>query len=323
MVGDDKGRVMSKDKMCNTRYYFRDIVKKLGMESMPVSFGAEKRCFIFKDFVIFATPVESKDKQNISDLLLTRLVKQQNAEYLKSCGINTPEIVDIQFENDNIFEIQQRAPGSVLGFSNQANAISCLLGKDYPVHSIAYIESETKNILGNKILNYHIKMQKLLKNAELKQIAKFVKDFWDIEKFGLDLDVHLENFLYDKEKGFYFIDLPSVQSSQEKMFSIEKLDSGEYCASKQSGQVKEFKHVELKTVVFQICNLIKGYEKFCMLFGDNPKTKVVEANCSAIISRIFLALEKSNIAIDKKDLESLKQMFLENNDLQKDFFKKD
>lgn len=106
------------------KYYHRQVIKTIGLDNTPIVFGAEKKCHVFKDFVVFKHNVDTFKEKNISDLTLNILVKFQNTQYLANSGITTPRILDIEFNGDSIYEIQERAPGHVLSYTNESNVLN-------------------------------------------------------------------------------------------------------------------------------------------------------------------------------------------------------
>ena len=264
------------------RYYHREAVKSIGLDNTTISFGAEKTCHIFKNVVVFNTPLENLNNINADTLIVQKLLRFFNTQQLINAGVQTPKILDIQIENNTICEIQERATGKVLSYTNESNILKTFNESSFV--SIKDIPEIRRSEFIKQVLTYNANMQKQLKNAPITHYVKFIKDFKYIQEYGLDLDIHGENFLYDTEKGFSFIDLPFIQSTDEKLFTYENIHEQPISFSyKKTKEVKRFRKVSDFTIVMQICSLFVDFLKYSGFSFDVTLVKQMKKNNFAII----------------------------------------
>lgn len=104
-------------------------------------------------------------------------LKQKLDEAYKS-GINVSRILDVigSKESDVIFDIQEKASGSILG----------------------NIYGQGEDFVNTEWLQ-----------ASDKQIEKLISDLIELQNMGINVESNLTNIMYDKNKGFSFIDLDS------------------------------------------------------------------------------------------------------------------
>ena len=289
------------------RYYHRQVLKAIGLSKAPIAFGAEKVCYLFKNFVVFKTPLSDTSEQGVSEALLLKLIKQQNAEYLADAGIKTPRIVDIEFEGEHIYEIQERAPGQVMSYTNESNILNTF-GEGF-YNSIKDIRGdEERSDFCKKVLEHNFAMQKKLKTAPIEHFVEFVRGFKAIQEYGLSLDIHGENFLYDTKTGFWFVDLPPVQSTEQKKFSLDSIGEAELLfEGKKIKQVEKYREVSDFEVVKQILSLFVDFLKYSGFVFDQEYVKQMKKNNAAIIlGKLIPAFKIAGFKLTDKEKKMLK-----------------
>lgn len=285
------------------RYYRRQVIKAIGLHNTQTAFGAEKTCYVFNNFVVFKDQVHSDEGEEFTSVLITKLIKQQNANYLHNAGIHTPRIVDIHYEDGYIYEIQEKAPGSVLSYTNESNIINTFAGKDSKYVSIRDMSDYLRSDFCKQILIYNFNMQKKLKSAPISHFVDFIRSFKTIQEYGLNLDIHGENFLYDVNVGFSFIDLPAIQYTEKKKFSPENIDTTELCFdNKRVKSVEKYRKVNDFTILTQICTLFVDFLKYTSYVFDTELIKQMRKNNLAIIkNKILPAAKLAGLTLTKQD----------------------
>ncbi|MBQ8615032.1 MAG: hypothetical protein IJ415_00460 [Clostridia bacterium] len=276
------------------RYYHRQVIKAIGLENTPIAFGAEKTCHIFNNFVVFKEQIDFNDADLFHNSTVLKLIKFQNLQYLANAGINTPRIVDIEYRDKFIFEIQERAPGQVLSYTNESNILHSFGGKDNVYLSIKDMSDALRSQFCKQVLDYNFNMQKKLKSAPISHFVKFLSDFKDIQEYGLDLDIHGENFLYDTSKGFYFVDLPILQSTQKKKFNSDNIDNVNLLFNnKKIKSIDRYRELSDYEILRQVCNLFVDFLKYSSFVFDLDLVKQMKKNNASIIeNKIFPAAKK-------------------------------
>jgi len=288
------------------RYYKREILQTIGVENVPKTFGAEKTCYVFHSFVVFKEPLELEGDR-FSFVMINKLIKQQNTNYLHNAGIKTPRIVDIYYDKGYVYEVQEKAPGMVMSYTNESNILNLFkCGIDRYV-SIKDMSDGLRSDFCKKILTYNFNMQKKLKAAPLTQFVEFIKNFKAIQEYGLDLDVHGENFLYDVDKGFSFVDLPAYQSSARKRFDITNVDSIHLnFDEKKVKKVERFRTVKNYTLMIQICGLFFDFLKYsAYCFETDLITQMRKNNAAIIKNKILPAAKLAGINLTEQEMKSL------------------
>ena len=153
-------------------------VKDMSEENCDSS-GCFKFCKILTDSVVLKTlnyyaPVKPSERQKA-------------IANIKSLGFNTPKITFYTKTRDFYFEIQEKAPGSVLLLND------------------SYIQEEIED---KKF--YQTNQEKFMKllTAPTEHYAKFVESAFIGHQLSLLNDAHNNNVFYDEKTGFSFIDLP-------------------------------------------------------------------------------------------------------------------
>lgn len=291
------------------KYYHRQVVNATGLENAPIAFGAEKTCHIFKSFVVFREHIAITD-ENFLNTTLRKLVKFQNTQYLANYGINTPRIVDIELKEDCIYEVQERATGQVLSYTNESNILHSFGEKGLKYVSIKDMSDSLRSNFCLKVLEYNFNMQKKLKSAPISQFIKFLRDFKDIQEYGLDLDIHGENFLYDTKEGFSFIDLPSVQSTTIKKFDPDTIENSKMIFDfKKIKKLERYRDISDFEVLKQICNLFVDFLKYSSFVFDQELIKKMKKNNLTLIeNKIFEAAKLAGFNLTEEECQKLKSL---------------
>lgn len=298
---------MSSSTLDNRRRYCYRAMKDT-KKAVSVFQGAEKKCYAYKDFVTFTTPLYDLTEEGISRAMLLRVVKKKNAEYLRFHGISTPEIIDIEFKDDSIVEIQEKAPGKVLAYTNETNILK-ILKEDKLYSSFKDMGEDHRHDICCKLLKYNVGVQKDLKDAPLSHFAKFVRDFKDIQEYGLDLDRHGENFLYDNKRGFSFIDLPMIQSTPNKKFSLEDMESiSKPIGKKKTKEIERYREVSNTQVVYQVCSLFADFLKYAGHVYDQDLVNRIMKNNTTLVDKVIAGSTMAGFNLTDEEKKKIKSM---------------
>lgn len=290
------------------RYYYRQVIRTMGLDNVPVAFGAEKKCHIFNNFVVFKHSVKTFEAGQISDFALNLLTKFQNTQYLANSGIMTPRILDIEFNGDFIYEIQERAPGKVLSYTNESNILNVFGERGKCWNGLNDVSETIRQEVISKVLGHNFDMQKKIKVAPASHFIKFLQGFKDIQEYGLDLDIHGENFLYDTANGFYFIDLPSTQSTAQKKFAPQDLDASDLIFdTKKIKSIERFREMSDFDVARQICCLFGYFLKFSGYSFDLQLVQQMRKNNYTIFkNKLFPAILSAGFVLSDSEWQRLK-----------------
>ena len=282
--------------------FTKKIIKDIKLHKTDIAYGAEKQCHLFTNVVAFSQNVKGYSQQEIERKLLLSLIKKKNADRLIFCGVNTPKILNITLINDEILEVQERAIGNVLCYTNESNML-CKFGniKEYYTCFKDMPDFYKKEIF-DKIYKYNISMQKQLKDAPVSHYVKFLKDFKAIEEYGINLDVHGENFLYHSTDGFSFIDLPPIQSIENKNFDFNNISSDIRNSLK---KLEKHKDVSDIRVVYKVISMLSDYLKFAGNAYTEKQIKLIKRNNKQIVNKILLASKINNFKINKNEVEHI------------------
>ena len=294
------------------RYNRRQIINSTGLENVPSLFGAEKTCYVFNGFVVFAEHIKDGDL-DYSDVLMQKIIKCKNANYLHNAGINTPRLIDIFVDNGYLFEVQEKAPGAVISYTNESNILNTFAGGDSKYVAIKDMSDYLRNDFCKQILAYNCNMQKKLKSAPISHFVDFIKGFKSIQEYGLELDVHGENFLYDVKKGFSFIDLPSVQSTSQKKFSVDNIQDLKLSLdNRKVKSVEKYRKVNDSKVLTQICSLFVDFLKFSNYVFDIELVKQMKKNNLSIIkNKIIPAAKLAGLSLSKQEWSAIENYIKE------------
>ena len=289
------------------KYYHRQIIKAIGLENTPIAFGAEKKCHIFKNFVVFSHHIGTFDDKTMSDFILNLLVKFQNTQYLANYGITTPRILDIELNDDCIYEIQERAPGQVLSYTNESNIFNVFGERQKGFTGLSDMSDTLRADLISRVLTYNFNMQKKMKSAPIAHFVDFIRSFKDIQEYGLYLDIHGENFLYDPIKGFSFIDLPSTQSTSKKKFTAQNLDSGTMIFNNRKiKNLARYRKISDFYVAKQVCGLFGFFLKYCNYSFDLDLVKQMKKNNYSLFkNKLFPAIKDAGFNLSNDEWNNL------------------
>ena len=304
---------MSKISNDTYRYYLRNIVRKIGLENAPSVFGAEKKCYIFKNFVIFVQSIPNglQDTEQFENTISTKLLKQQNLQYLSNCGIQVAKILDIQLSEDKVFEIQEKAPGEVLFYTNESNILNLFGDKEMKREHTSFKDmGEPYRVeFCEKLIQRNLDMQKKLKNAPLSQFVKFLADFKALEEYGMDLDLHGENFLYSPKEGFTFIDLPNGQSSEQKRFSKDSiLESQLEFEDRKIKSIEKYRDAPHSKILYDACKLFADSLKYAGHVHDLSLIAKIKKNNTTLIEKLFAASKLAGYKITDTEYNKLWQL---------------
>lgn len=289
------------------KYYHRQVIQAIGLENTRIAFGAEKKCHIFKNFVVFSHDINTMDNNFATNLSLNLLIKFQNTQHLANAGIKTPRIVDIEFKGNSIYEIQERAPGQVLSYTNESNILNVFGEREKGWTSLSDMSDALKSDLISRVLTYNFNMQKQIKSAPISHFVEFISSFKVIQEYGLDLDIHGENFLYEPTKGFYFIDLPSIQSTTKKKFTIQNLDLNPIIFdNKKVKKLEKFRKISDFCVAKQVCCLFGYFLKYCNYSFDLDLVRQMKKNNYSIFeNKLLPAIKDAGFILSTTEWEDL------------------
>lgn len=248
----------------------------------PDTEGAEKFVYIKSGFVF----LKYKKTPAIKNSSYEFRKRKHVIDDLIKLGVNTPKIrmayVD---KKENQVEVQLEAPGRVLYYRNEKNAIRFAYSHKYrncvKKCELKDLSTYLKKKVGEFVADYCIDMQKQLKNATKGQFVKFLRDYKTISNYGINIDYHGENILYSDEKGFYFIDIDeNIRESR-----------------KQDGDA---------LLVNEIINMIGGFLSFKEIMPEK-KVEIIKKNNYTIFKMLFDALKTTNYKITDGEFERLKQ----------------
>ncbi|MBQ8430801.1 MAG: hypothetical protein IJX26_02510, partial [Clostridia bacterium] len=240
-----------------------------------------------------------------------RLIKQQNAEHLNNCGIFTPKILDVQLKDEDILEIQERAEGEVLFYTNESNILNLFGDKEMKYKHVSFkdMSEDYRNEFCSNLMQYNLNTQKKLKSAPIEHFIKFLSDFKSIVEYGIDLDKHGENFLYDAKKGFSFIDLPPMQSSPNKKYSMENIEDVDLVfKSQKEKQVGKYREIPDGKILYDACLLFADALKYAGNIHNEDLINKARKNNTAIIEKIFLASKRANFKVSELEYNKIKEL---------------
>lgn len=201
------------NKMLNSHLY--EVRNK---KIKPNTKGAYSYCYFFGDYVI----LKNRDKIDMverGEYLEEDFEKQKQFfnELKQRGGVNIPETCCCYKGKHHFYRIEERAKGNVLSvfYPSTARALTFKTNKVLDNNNTAAeIEQEEKiqaseaSEIGYGMFLYNNNMQKQLKNADQKHFDKFVRDFKILIENHVGIDTsRSENFLFDKNAGFSFVDL--------------------------------------------------------------------------------------------------------------------
>lgn len=300
-------------KVDESRYYLRKIAEA-DKDKASIAFGAEKRCYLFRNFIVFSEDVSGFSSEKIQAVLINKLIKQQNTQYLKNGGVNTPAILDIQMDGNRVFEIQERAPGDVLFYTNESNIINIFYDKDsnvsYP--SFKDMPEKFRNDFTVQLLKRNLNMQKVMKDGSKEFFKKFLFDIKTLEEYGINLDLHGENFLYSPKYGFSSIDLPTSQCTDKKKYSEETLETTHLIFDdKKIKNIEKYRDVPHSKILYDACKIFADSLKYAGNVFDEKDQEVVykiKKNNTSLVERLFESSKELGFNITEQEYDKLGEM---------------
>lgn len=215
------------NKLLNDR--LRDIRKK-NTQIKPSAKGSYSFCYPFNNFVILKNISKYETGYNAEVLEESFERKKQKFNWLKNkFNVNIAEYHCCYAGKHHFYIIQERLEGEILSVHYPSTARSISRGKnefgEYTVQdnndrrelSATHRVSEFDDIdildyeypeISKAVSRKNNAMLKQLKEANQAVFDKFVRDFKVLLENGVSVDTTLsENFLFDKKKGFSFVDL--------------------------------------------------------------------------------------------------------------------
>lgn len=215
------------NKLLNDRLH---AIRKKNSSIKPSAKGSYSFCYPFKNFVILKNihkyPYGYDAEKLIEDF---EKRKERFNEIKERTGANIATHYCCYAGKYRFYIIQERLEGEILSVHYPSTARSIARGKnehgEYTVHDNhdhralgeaqrmaefdeAEITSYEYDDIAKVISIKNNAMLKMLKDADQSVFDKFVKDFKALIHNGVSIDTGLsENFLFDKKKGFSFVDL--------------------------------------------------------------------------------------------------------------------
>lgn len=237
------------NKLLNER--LREIRKK-NSGIKPSAKGSYSFCYPFKNFVILKNIHKypyGYDAAKMEEEFERR--KERFNEIKNTTGANIATHYCCYAGKYRFYIIQERLEGEILSVHYPSTARSIARGKnehgEYTVHDNhdhralgeaqrmaefdeAEISAYEYDDISKVVSIKNNAMLKMLKDADQSIFDKFVKDFKVLIHSGVSIDTGLsENFLFDKKKGFSFVDLdfypehyhiPSDADIAEKIYDV-------------------------------------------------------------------------------------------------------
>jgi|GEM_PF-3014004 len=219
--------------------------------------GGNSKCHIFDEHVLLNGRYNKKE--------IDEVIKKTNDA--KLLGASISQILEYIIEDElemynNGYMLQERANGKPIHKTTSNREIN-----------MAKTEEE-KNQIKMKNVSGNLEELEVLNNVKQEQYDKFIKDWLNIKKCGLKVDPSkTDNFFYDKDQGFTFIDV----------------DSGENINMLETEESKKTFCNELMVV------MINSSLYYSMQMKDNDK-KAVEEKVAQFIPKISSSLEKNDIS---------------------------
>jgi len=189
---------------------FENLIKHIKKDKIkPSAKGVYKDCFILPsspDYVIL--------KADKDDSPMNPCNYQKNVAKLKSWGLKTPSVVFHTTSRYNYFEVQERVYGNVL-------------------FKLPFYEERMNPLLCKESLELQIKKDNDKRLIEILQaptehFAEFFDSMYIAHILDIDDDLHANNIMYDKDKGFSLIDLPTELDSLNDIDSFKDFANNFY-----------------------------------------------------------------------------------------------
>jgi hypothetical protein len=138
--------------------------------------------------------------------------------------------------------------------------------------------------------------------------VKFLKDFKDLEEYGLDLDLHGENFLYSSKDGFTFIDLPNQQSTSEKKYDEYSITNGDLIFDdKKISTVDKYRSLPHAKILYDACKLLADALKYAGHVQDLDLIKKIKKNNTVLVERLIVESKLANYQITEEEYDKIRQ----------------
>lgn len=256
----------------------------------PNTKGSYSYCYYFGDHVLLKNMNKTEMTPELQERLSNHFLQRKNIIDMvkKDLNVNTPTPVCCFFGKFHYYEIQEKAPGSVLSIYYPSTA-RVLINKMKNVLDSSSTPEELENEqkispaeareIGKGVFLYNINMQKQLKNCPQTLFDKFVRDFRLLLYSGISVDVsRAENFLFDKEKGFSFVDLEQSSSPMCKM-----------------------SHYQIAQTIYSAFN---NFTQF-FPYMDAKQIKIILKNMDAIYEKVYKAFENNKLEFTKEEQKIL------------------
>lgn len=207
-----------------------DAIRKKNSAVRPSAKGSYSFCYPYKDFVILKNIHKFPLGYDADQMEQRFEERKERFNAIKNkYHVNIAEHYCCYAGKYRFYVVQERLPGDILSVHYPSTARSIARGKnaqgEFTVHDNNDHRSLTEsqrmhefdeNEIGMHEYDYVSKAVSIRNNAMLKQLRaadqshfdKFVRDFKLLIESGVSIDSSLsENFLFDKKKGFSFVDL--------------------------------------------------------------------------------------------------------------------
>ena len=279
--------------------YLHMTLKKIrAKQAKPQRKGTYSYCYMFKDHVVLKNTSSIRDLDDEKRAGLEQRFKQKQAftDYLvDELAVNTPRLVGCYTGKQHFYEIQERAKGQVLSIHYPTTARAITFNKDVVDidegdANLAQERERENNIgLGERdaiakgVAKYNIAMQKMLKDADQLLFNKFVRDFKVLVQNNVGVDYfRSENFLFDKDEGFSFVDLaPRLEPAAQvevSDFEISKMIFGAFADFKTYLNIMDAKTAKIISENMAPINekLYNAMKIMDFKFTPNEEAQIVE-----------------------------------------------
>lgn len=213
------------DRMKASKYLRETCVPEIRRKKEPDVKGSYSYCYYYANYVVLKN-IDPFNENGDSYEARYETKRQLLDDLIDNYDINTPRLCAYITGKHHFYELQERAPGSALSifYPSTARAIANnkgVLGDSHTRSELereGHIEPYEEEAIGSAMFKYNSQMQSMLKAADQSLFDKFVRDFKILIEQGVSIDsARSENFLFDKQKGFSFVDL--AVNDQKQNFS--------------------------------------------------------------------------------------------------------
>ena len=274
------GKIRLLDEMKSYHYLFNTCVPEIRRKKAPDVKGTYSYCYYYGNYVVlknidkYETMTDYREEQY-------KLKKEVLDNLIEAYKINTPRLCACFSGKHHFYELQERAPGNALSIYYPSTARAITYGKGVldDSHTRSELEREgkieyfEKNDIGNAMFRYNSQMQSMLKACDTNLYIKFVRDFKILMQQGVSIDdSRSENFLFDKNNGFSFVDLAVTKKVEEPV------DVSDYEVAK------------------KIYSAFADFTAFTNCMNANQQ-KTIFKNMDVIHDRIYKAIKKCNFSL--------------------------